>query len=136
MRRLSTLRLFGMMFCLGSAFAMAYAGDDHTGQFEPNLIADKEDFESVILKPVLREKIQGKMTFSDSAHLAAGRIMDPRTQNYTILTLLVEQRGELPMVYVDLDGDNTLGEDEKYVLKPSDSDDPYIWQTTAELKMK
>lgn len=116
--------------------AVPIAGAEFTGQFEPNLIANKGDFEQVILKLVTRDKIKGDLEVAENAHLAAARIMDPRTQNYSIIALLVEERGELPVIYIDLDGDNTLGKGEKYTLKPSESDNPYLWEITAELKMK
>lgn len=118
-----------------SAGALGF-GDDFIGQFERNLVANKADFERVILKFVGRDKIKGNFDVPENAHLAAGRIMDPRTQNYSIVTLLVEQRGELPVIYVDLDGDNSLSPEEKYTLKTSESNNPYLWEVTAELKMK
>ncbi|MEO6656219.1 MAG: TlpA disulfide reductase family protein [Pyrinomonadaceae bacterium] len=114
----------------------AAGGSEYSGQFEPNLIANKEDFEQVILKLVTRDKIKGDFQVAENAHLAAARIMDPRNQNYSVITLLVEERGELPVIYVDLDGDNTLSKEEKYTLKPSGSDNPYLWEITADLKMK
>lgn len=117
-------------------FASANAAGDLVGQFEPNLVANRQDFEQVILKLVTRDKIKGDFDAAENAHLAASRIMDPRTKNYSIITLLVEQRGELPVLYVDLDGDNSLGPDEKHTLKPSESDNPYLWEVTAALKMK
>lgn len=119
-----------------SRFVSASGGAEYVGQFEPNLVANKEETEQVVLKSVSKDKINGQLTLADNAHLAAARIMDPRTQNYTILALLVEQRGELPTIYVDIDGDNTLGPDEKYMLKPGANDNPYIWEGTAELKIK
>ncbi len=126
--------IFHIVVCL--FFASTLFAADYTGQFEPNLVANKEDFEQVILKFVTRDKIKGSFDTAETAHLAASRIMDPRTQNYSVITLLVEQRGELPVLYVDLDGDNSLSPEEKHTLKPSESDNPYLWETTAELKMK
>ncbi len=123
-------------FVLLAFLTSSVAAGDFVGQFEPNLVANRQDFEQVILKLVTRDKIKGSFDVADNAHLAAARIMDPRTKNYSIITLLVEQRGELPMIYVDLDGDNSLGPEEKHTLKPSESDNPYLWEVTADLKMK
>ncbi|MGB5015457.1 MAG: hypothetical protein WBO68_15660, partial [Pyrinomonadaceae bacterium] len=125
---------FQLLICL--FFTSTVVAGDFTGQFEPNLVANKEDFEQVILKFVTRDKLKGSFEASENAHLAASRLMDPRTQNYSVITLLVEQRGELPVLYVDLDGDGTLAPEEKHTLKPSESDNPYLWEITAELKMK
>ena len=125
---------FQLLICL--FFTSTVVAGDFTGQFEPNLVANKEDFEQVILKFVTRDKLKGSFEASENAHLAASRLMAPRTQNYSVITLLVEQRGELPVLYVDLDGDGTLAPEEKHTLKPSESDNPYLWEITAELKMK
>lgn len=129
-----SINLLSTLVCLFFAFSAVAA--DFTGQFEPNLIANTEDSEQVILKLVTRDKIKGTFEVAENAHLAAARIMDPRTQNYSIIALLVEERGELPVIYIDLDGDNALSKEERLTLKPSETDNPYLWQVTAELKMK
>jgi thiol-disulfide isomerase/thioredoxin len=116
--------------------AIPVFGADFTGQFETGLIANTEDTEQVILKLVLREKIKGAIEVGEDAHLAAARLMDPRTKNFTIIALLVEERGETPVLYVDIDGDNTLSKEEKFTLKQSEPNNPYLWEMTAELKMK
>ncbi|MBP6214535.1 MAG: TlpA family protein disulfide reductase [Pyrinomonadaceae bacterium] len=109
---------------------------EYTGQFETGLIANTEDSEQVVLKLVPREKIKGTLEVAEDAHLAAARLMDPRTKNFTIIALLVEERGETPVLYVDIDGDNTLSKEEKFTLKQSEPNNPYLWEMTAELKMK
>src|SRR6185369_2441441 len=61
---------------------------------------------------------------------------DPRTQQYTILALLVEVPESDPIIYVDSDGDNSLSPEEKFQLRAEKEDDPYLWIATATLKMK
>ena len=125
------IRTFACLFVAVPVFAVEY-----TGQFETGLIANTEDSEQVILKLVPREKIKGTLEVADDAHLAAARLMDPRTKNFTIIALPVEERGETPVLYVDIDGDNTLSKEEKFTLKQSEPNNPYLWEMTAELTMK
>ncbi|CAN5435188.1 hypothetical protein BH10ACI3_BH10ACI3_23890 [soil metagenome] len=121
-----------LMICSPAVFA----GNEYTGQFEPILIAFKEDTEQIILKSVSADKVKNSVTLPEGAHLAAARLIDPRTKNYSILALLVEERGETPVIYIDLDGDNSLAPEERYTLKPSENDNPYLWDVIAELKLK
>jgi peroxiredoxin len=122
------------MFC--AIFTIQSLGADLTGQFDPGLVANKADHERIVLKLVARDKIKGAFEVAEGAHMTASRLIDPRTQKSTVIVLLVEQRGELPFVYVDLNGDDSLSPDEKLTLKPSLDDNPYLWEITAELKMK
>lgn len=121
-------------FC--AFLSISNLGADLVGQLDPALVANKEDHERAILKLVTRDKIKGAFEVAETAHLTATRLIDPRTQKSSVIVLLVEQRGEVPFVYVDLNGDDSLSPDEKLTLKPSVDDNPYLWETTAELKMK
>lgn len=124
------------VFVAVALLSLAVFAADFVGQFDPALVANKSDHEQVVLKLVTRDKLKGVVDFPATAHLAAKRIIDPRTQKYSVLALLVEQRGEVPIMYVDLDGDDSLSPDEKIAMKPSLDDNPYLWGATAELKMK
>src|SRR6476619_7575075 len=89
------------------AYVRLFAADGEiAGQFEPGLVANTEDLERVVLKFIKRDQLNGKLSFSDDAHIVAGRITDPRTQKVSILTLLVEDQAMDPAIYVDLNGDN------------------------------
>lgn len=61
--------------------------------------------------------------------------MDPKTQKYTVLALLIESGDKDPVMFVDLDGDNTLKETEKFELKQGKPDNPFLWEATAGLKL-
>ena len=111
------------------------AGDEFTGQFETTLIANTDDLARVVLKGVTMQQLKGKFTVSEDAHLAAARLTDPRTQNVSIIALLVEEHGEDPFIFVDMNGDNSLNDDEKVVLKRSEKDNPYIWQASIDIKL-
>ena len=118
------------------AAGAAKGGAEYTGQFDTVLVPNVEDTERVIFKFTSADKLKGKISFPEDAHFAAGRLMDPQTQDYSVLSLLVEEDGENPILFADTNGDNSLTDDEKYDLKRAKSDSPYLWNTTVELRMK
>lgn len=109
---------------------------DLTGQFEPDLVVNKEEFEQLVLRQIPREKVKGNFEVDDDAHFVAGRMIDPRTKKASVIILLVEERGESPYAYVDLNGDDQLSPDEKHVFKPSEENNPHLWEITPALKNK
>jgi len=118
-----------------AAASACLAGDkEFTGQFDSTLVSNREDLERVVLKGINFQQLKGKAAVPDDAHLAAGRLADPRTQNYSILTLLVEEEGEDPYILVDLNGDGSLGEGEKVAFRRVEHDDPYLWDATIDIK--
>jgi thiol-disulfide isomerase/thioredoxin len=129
----SKLFLVTLVCLLSSIFAFA---GDFVGQFEPSLVANKDGNEQLVLKNVTRDKLKGTFAINEDAHLAAGRMIDPRTKNASVIILLVEERGEDPFALVDLNGDNQLNDDEKVTFKRSKDNNPYLWEMTAELKNK
>jgi thiol-disulfide isomerase/thioredoxin len=123
-----------ILICVsGKAFA---SGEEFTGHFDRDLVANTEDFEQIILKFVTRDKVKGSFEVAEDSHLAASKLIDPRTQDRDILALLAEEDGESPVIYVDLDGDKALTPDEKFTLLQSEDNDPYLWEATVHLKMK
>jgi thiol-disulfide isomerase/thioredoxin len=128
--------IFVLIFCLFASGKSFASGDEFTGQFDRELVANTEDFEQVVLKFVTRDKLDGNFEAVEGSHLAASKLLDPRTQKYSILAVLVEEKGELPVIYVDVNADKTLSAEEKYTLKQSETDNLYLWDATAQLKMK
>ena len=127
-----------ILLCLLLFSASMYAfrgGEEFTGQFESELIPNKEDFEKVIFRYSTPDRVKGLSVPAD-AHLAVGKLVDPQTDENTILALLVEEEDADPVIYVDTNGDSTLSPDEKYLLKPSEKDNPYLWEATAKLNLK
>src|SRR6185369_7361890 len=122
--------VFSLLF---AAVPIAAGGTEYTGQFEPGLIPNTEDFEKVILKFTNSIKVGGQPVSRQDEHYAAGRLIDPRTLEYTVLSLLVETGDENPVLYVDRNGDNSLSGDEKYVLKQSKKDNPYLWEAVIDI---
>jgi len=109
---------------------------EYLGQFLPGLVPNVTDFEKVVFKFTPVDKIKGQLTLPDGAHLTATRLIDPKSMESTVLALLAEEDGEPPVMFVDNNGDGALTDDEKYVLRRSKEDNPYLWETTAELKLK
>ena len=123
------------LFILAISFTCLAGDGEYTGQFETTLVINAEETERVVLKPVTTQQLKGKVTVPEDAHLAAGRLVDPRTQSNSILTLLIEEEGENPYIFADLNGDGSLTDDEKAALKRVEDDNPYLWDATIEIKL-
>ena len=113
----------------------AAAGAEFTGQFDPALIANTEDHESVIFKFDTGERLQEAAKFDATAHFTLAKLLDPRTQQYSITAFLVEEKGKDPALFIDMNEDRKFGTDEKFVLKRN-PDDTYIWNTTLIFPVK
>lgn len=124
------------VFVIITACASLVLGDgEYTGQFETKLFTNPESSSRIIFKSITIEKLKGKISIGEDAHLAAARLTDPRTQNNSILALLVEERGEDPYLFVDVNGDNNLNDDEKLILKREEEDNPYLWNAVADIRL-
>ena len=132
------LRAIAPALILFTTFMAAFAGGaEFAGQFEPSLVANTDDFERVILKSASLDRFKGHGEFPADAHLATGQIMNPQTQQYSLLALLVEEDDDdkAPVLFVDLNNDYNFSNDEKYTLKETKDKNPYLWETTVEIKL-
>lgn len=113
------------------------AGDtEFTGQLSPNLIANTEDFEQVVFKPIQSAQLKGTVDFSGFGALTAGKLFHPQLAKASILTVLAEKKDEKPLLYVDLNGDNQFSDNEKFTLEKEKPDNPYIWQANVIIPIK
>ena len=130
--------LFFAIVLLLSAVGLVFADGDkeYSGQFETTLAANLEDPERVVFKYVTADKIKGETAFSPTAHLAVTRLYSPQTEKFSVLALLVEEKKDDPQIFVDLNGDNQLGNNEKFTLKQQTTDNPYLWIATVNLPVK
>jgi thiol-disulfide isomerase/thioredoxin len=128
------LTIFTLFLILGASSASVLAGGDkeYTGQFDTTLIANIEDDERVVFKPVTASEVKSETSLSPTAHLTAGQFVKPQG-NGSVRALLVEEADQTPYVFVDLNDDLTFGKDEKFELKQEEKDDPYLWATTVNL---
>jgi peroxiredoxin len=120
---------------LFSAHAAAVFAAEYTGQFDTTLVANVEDDERVIFKFDAGERLKSAATFDSTTHIAMGKLQDPQTKQYSVLSFLVEEKGKEPVLYADLNDDHLIAADEKYVLKRG-VDDTYIWAATVLLKVR
>ena len=110
---------------------------EFVGSLDGELVPHTEDLEQIIFRP-LRDASKVKLTFEipKDSKVTAGRLYDPLRDKSAILTLLVLSEDEQPFVYVDLDLDNTLTEQEKFPMEPEEYGNPYILQTIIQLPFK
>ncbi len=114
------------------------AGDgEYMGKLEPELVADTEDMDQIVFKP-LRDpaKIKFAAPPEADAHVTAGRLYHAPADKSSILAVLVEPEDELPYLYADLDLNNTLDAGERFPLERAEADNPYILQAKLKVPMK
>jgi thiol-disulfide isomerase/thioredoxin len=124
--------------CGAASLWPAAAGDvEYTGKLEPELVADTEDFDQVIFKPIRDlSKVKFATPIEEGATLTAGRLYHPPSDKSSILALLVEPEDETPYLYADLDTNNTLDAAERFPLERQEDDNPYILQATLKIPLK
>lgn len=127
----------GLLLQLATTVARA-ADTEYTGKLDAELIANREDLDQVILKPI-REltKIKFAATPPDlaGAHLTASRLYHPGQDKSVILTLLVEVEDETPYLYADLNLDNVMSDAERFALTRGEDNNPYILEATLKLPL-
>jgi thiol-disulfide isomerase/thioredoxin len=119
---------------LSSVNAFA-GGNEYTGQFDTALIPNVEDLDRVYFKSASFARFKGHMDVAEDAHFAAGQLMNPATQQPSLLAVLTEEEDKDPVLFVDLNGDYNFTADEKFVLKQSEKDDPYLWETIVNVNL-
>jgi len=111
------------------------SGVEYVGQFDSTLVANVEEDERVVFKFDTGERLRNAVPVDGSAHIAGGRLQDPQSHQYSVLSYLVEEKGKEPILYADLNDDHVIAADEKYDLKRG-VDDVYIWSTTVLLQIR
>ncbi|HEY7543714.1 MAG TPA: hypothetical protein VID27_02470, partial [Blastocatellia bacterium] len=95
------LWLIVLMF---AAFSIGAADGEFTGKLEPQLVANSEDPEQVIFKPMRDlSKIKINKPPESDATITAGRLYHAQSDKSAILALLVEPEGDDPYLLADLD---------------------------------
>ena len=88
-------------------FAPAIAsGAEYTGQFDPTLVANVEEDERVIFQFDTGERLRNAGPMDGAAHIAMGKLQDPQSHQYSVLSYLVEEKGKEPVLYADLNDDH------------------------------
>ena len=129
------LRL-AVIFLFTTSFAVSFvrADGEYVGQFDTKLVAHTENTERVIFKPVSRDSLRGSKVSDENVHLTSSRLVNPLGPS--LVSILVEEQDAKPMIFVDLNADNSFGDDEKFTLRRQETDNPYLWITTVSVPVK
>src|SRR5262245_62097143 len=95
-----------------------YAGDtEFFGSLDGELVPNTGDLDQIIFRPIKDlSKIKTASPLPTDGSVTAGRLYDPLRDKSAILTVLVQPEDEQPYVYVDLNLDNNMTDDEKREL--------------------
>lgn len=135
---LKLIALTAVLITFGSLTYVSHAGDvEFTGTLDPELAANREDFDQVIFRPIRDiSKLKMARPPEQGATVTASRLYHPPSDKSSILTLLVEPNDGAPYLYADLNLDSSLTEDERFELKPEEERNPYILETVLRLPLK
>lgn len=123
------------LFALPHATPVHAAGDaEFTGRLNAELIPNRDDLEQVILRPV-RDLSKVKFATPPEAGdtVTGNRLYHPPQDKSSLLAILVEPEDDAPYLYVDVSNDNMLSADERFVLKRTEEDNPYMLEATVKL---
>lgn len=131
----SALRLAAIFLLTATLAVLSVRADgEYTGQFDTKLVAFTEDTERVIFKPASRDSLRGSKVPEEDIHLTSNRLINP--VGASLIAVLVEEQDAKPMLFVDLNADNSFGDDEKFTLRRELADNPYLWITTINVPVK
>ncbi len=123
------------LFLTVQVFSNVRGDNEYVGQFDTTLIADAENLERVVFKFSPINNLKSSKVFSETAHMTTNRLLNP-TGQASLVAILVEEEDEKPLIFVDLNADNSFGDDEKFVFKREKSDNPYLMITTINVPVK
>lgn len=127
---------FATLFVLtGASTAIRAGGAEYNGQFETTLVANTEDLNRVIFKPISGSNVNVSKSFSEDAHLTSNRLPNP-TRQPSLVAVLVEEPDEKPVLLVDLNADNQFSDNEKFTFSREEKDNPYLFVLTVNLPVK
>ena len=113
------------------------ADTEYTGTFEPRLVADRDGRpEDAVFRPAGdRSKIKLSEPVEAGAHVTSGMLYDPRTEKAGLLAFLAEAEDELPVLLVDVNGDGSIGDAERFELERTPEGYPNVFEGTVELSL-
>ena len=137
------MKLKSITFCLifvcsvfvGQPFSAPKLDDNQfAGQFDTTLAAYTKDTERLIFTQASKDVLRGSKVEDEDVHLSANRLQNP--VGASLVSVLVEIPDAKPMIYVDLNADNSFGDDEKFTFKRQEKDNSYLWITTVNVPVK
>jgi len=123
------------LFTTVQAFSNVKGDNEYAGQFDTTLVSNTERLERIVFKTTSGSNIKSIKTFSPTVHITGSRLVNP-TGQASLIAVLVEEEDEKPLIFVDLNADNSFGDDEKFVFKREKSDNPYLMVTTINVPVK
>jgi thiol-disulfide isomerase/thioredoxin len=113
----------------------ALAGGEFTGRFDPALATNPEETDRVIFKhSTYMDRWKDAGSFGPETHYTSAQLFDPLTGQASLLALLVEVKGEDPIILVDQNDDNKITAAEKFEMK--NPDNPYLWEAVVTIPVK
>ena len=108
---------------------------DFNGQFDKKLVPNIEDHEKVIFNFASTPNLKTDKPFDKSIYLTTGRILNPAAGS-SLKALLVEDEDENPVIFIDLNDDNSISDAEKFTFEKEKEDNPFLWNLTVDLPVR
>ncbi len=129
-------RLAAVVLFLTAQTVFAFAADgEFVGQFDTTLAANVQKMERIIFRQASKDDLKISKNFSEAAHYASNRLLNPTGQS-SLVAVLVEEEDEKPVVFVDVNADNNFSDDEKFTFKREITGNPYLYITTVNVPVK
>lgn len=136
--KLKNFALCSVVLCLSvvsTVFSNPNPDDSqYVGHFDPALAAYTQDTERIIFKFAGKEILKGSKVEDEDVQLTTNRLQNP--VGASLVSVLVEVPDAKPMIFVDINSDNSFSEDEKFTLKRQEKDNSYLWITTINVPVK
>ncbi len=129
------IKFYLVLTCLFLWQATILFAADFTGQFEKRLVPNIENSEKVIFSFVMSPTLKLNNDLPESAYITSARIANLASGS-AHKAMLIEEKDKSPVIYIDLNDDNAISDNEKLTLKKEIEDNPFLWNTTVNLSAK
>lgn len=129
------IKFYLLLTCLFFLQASTSSAADFTGQFDKKLVPNIEDHEKIFFSYVMSSTLKLGAPLPESAYITSSRIANPALGSGH-KAMLVEEKDKSPVIFIDLNDDNAISDNEKFTLKEEIKDNPYLWNTTVILPVK
>lgn len=126
--------LFTTLFFCPTAL---FAADEYAGQFVMELEPDRENVDKVVFQPATgRLNFNLPATLDSSANVTFSFLYNPNNEKLEVPALLVEEQGDKPYLWVDVNLNKSFEETEKFPLKREEEDNPYVWHSVINIPLQ
>lgn len=131
--KIACLVFLTLCFCA----VITFAADEYTGQFAVELEADRENLDKVVFQPATgRLNFSLPKTLDSGANVTFSFLYNPNNEKLEVPALLVEEQGEKPYLWVDVNLNKSFEESEKFPLKRDEEDNPYLWSSVINIPLQ